>query len=205
MIEKKKDSKEVSQMILQAARSLFAEHGVEAVSMHQIAKSIQIGQGTLYRRYANKSDLCMDLMNDTFDNLMDEIKQLLLPCADQPVQFRLTVVFRRLLRFSYDQLEWLNVIRISKPCKPDDMDFFESPSYSKLNQLLLSLLSEAQSKKEIISLNPEFTAHLLISTMAPESLLYYSKVLAYPIEQIADNFCKTLIDPLFRPNQGEMA
>ncbi|MCM3630079.1 TetR/AcrR family transcriptional regulator [Paenibacillus glycanilyticus] len=200
MADKKKDSQEVSKQILQAARSLFAEHGVEAVSMHQIAKSIQIGQGTLYRRYANKSDLCMDLMNDTFDSLMEEIRQLLEPLADKPVQIRLVTVFRRLIYFSNDQLEWLNVIKISRPCRPEDMDFFESPNYRKLNNVILSLLNEAREKDEIIALVPEFTAHLLISAMAPESLIYYSKVLGYTIEQIADNFCSTMVDPLFKHN-----
>ncbi|WP_164775443.1 TetR/AcrR family transcriptional regulator [Paenibacillus glycanilyticus] len=198
MTDKKKDSQEVSKMILQAARSLFAEHGVEAVSMHQIAKSIQIGQGTLYRRYANKSDLCMDLMNDTFEDLMEEFRRLLEPLADKPVLDRLTVVLRRLIVFSNDQLEWLNVIKVSKTCKPDDLDFYESPNYRKLNNLFLSLLQEAQRKDEIIALVPEFTAHMLISAMAPESLIYYSKVLGYSIEQIADNFCMTMLNPLFK-------
>lgn len=198
MADKKKDSQEVSKQILQAARSLFAEHGVEAVSMHQIAKSIQIGQGTLYRRYANKSDLCMDLMNDTFESLMEEIRQLLEPIADKPVQERLAVVFRRLIYFSNDQLDWLNAIKISRPCKPDDMDFFESPNYRNLNHLILSLLREAQKKDEMITLVPEFTAHMMISAMAPESLIYYSHVLGYSIEQIADNFCNTMLNPLFK-------
>ncbi|SFE24002.1 DNA-binding transcriptional regulator, AcrR family [Paenibacillus catalpae] len=199
MADKKKDSQEVSKLILQAARSLFAEHGVEAVSMHQIAKSIQIGQGTLYRRYANKSDLCMDLMNDTFDSLMEEIDQLLDSKKELPVKDRLTSVVRRVLSFFNEQLNWLNVIKISKPCKPDDMFFFDNPCYIHLNRIYLSLLEEAQSKNELITLNPAFTAHMLISAIAPESLIYYSKVLGYSIDQIADNFCSTFIEPLFKP------
>lgn len=198
MTDKKKDSQEVSKMILQTARSLFAEHGVEAVSMHQIAKSTQIGQGTLYRRYANKSDLCMDLMNDIFESLIEEITLMLESMKDLKVQQRLTSVFRRLLHFSNEQLVWLNVIKISKPCKPDDMNFFESPNYLQLNSIYLALLEEALSKNEIIPLTPEFTAHTLISAMAPESLIYYSKVLGYSIEQIADNYCGTFINPLFK-------
>src|SRR5690242_18987874 len=57
----RRDAAEHRQRILEVARRLFAEQGVEAVSMHQIALAAGIGQGTLYRRYANKSELCLDL------------------------------------------------------------------------------------------------------------------------------------------------
>ncbi|NBD24916.1 TetR/AcrR family transcriptional regulator [Paenibacillus glycinis] len=199
MVDKKKHSQEISKLILQAARSLFAEHGVEEVSMHQIAKSVQIGQGTLYRRYANKSDLCLELMMETFDGLVEEINGLLESMKDLPVKDRLVSVVRRVLAFYHEQLIWLNVIKNCKPSKQDDMYFFDNPCYIKLNKIYRSLLEEAQSKKETIPLTPAFTAHLLLSAILPEPLIYNSKVLGYSIDQIADQYCGTFIDPLFKP------
>ncbi|NBD27996.1 TetR/AcrR family transcriptional regulator [Paenibacillus glycinis] len=199
MVDKKKHSQEISKLILQAARSLFAEHGVEEVSMHQIAKSIQIGQGTLYRRYANKADLCLDLMIETFDGLVEEINRLLESMKELPVKDRLVAVVRHVLAFYHEQLIWLNVIKNSKPSKQDDMYFFDNPCYGKLNKIYCSLLEEAQRKKELIPLTPAFTAHLLLSAILPESLIYNSKVLGYSIDQIADQYCGTFIDPLFKP------
>ena len=54
--------KDIGEEIEEIAFSLFQEFGVENVSMHKIAKTAGVGQGTLYRRYANKSDLCLSIL-----------------------------------------------------------------------------------------------------------------------------------------------
>ena len=44
--KERKDSIEHRRIILQKAQLLFTEYGVDSVTMHQIAKSAGIGQGT---------------------------------------------------------------------------------------------------------------------------------------------------------------
>src|SRR2546430_11323251 len=69
----RRDAAEHRQRILEVAQHLFTEHGVGAVSMHQIAKTAGIGQGTLYRRYAHKGELCMDLLSEHNEQFAEEI------------------------------------------------------------------------------------------------------------------------------------
>src|SRR5947207_12125037 len=73
----RRDAAEHRQRILEVARRLFAEHGVGATSMHQIAMAAGVGQGTLYRRYAHKGELCMDLLRERHEQFAQEIGALL--------------------------------------------------------------------------------------------------------------------------------
>jgi AcrR family transcriptional regulator len=49
--------------VLEAAARLFAEYGVEAVSMDQVAEAAGVGKGTLYRRFGDKSGLAAALLD----------------------------------------------------------------------------------------------------------------------------------------------
>ena len=50
--------------VLDAAAALFAERGVEAVSMDDVVAAAGVGKGTLYRRFGDKSGLAAALLDD---------------------------------------------------------------------------------------------------------------------------------------------
>lgn len=57
--------------ILDAAAALFAEHGVDAVSMDQVAAAAGVGKGTLFRRFGDKAGLAVALL-DARERLLQE-------------------------------------------------------------------------------------------------------------------------------------
>lgn len=66
--------------ILEVAERLFADLGVANVNMIDIAKAAEVGQGTLYRRFANKGALCLTLldvqMRDFQERVFAQLRQM---------------------------------------------------------------------------------------------------------------------------------
>ena len=65
------DAQENRARILTAAEELFQAQGVNNVNMVDIARKAGVGQGTLYRRFANKGELCLALL----DTQMQEFQE----------------------------------------------------------------------------------------------------------------------------------
>jgi AcrR family transcriptional regulator len=59
--------------VLAAAASLFAEHGVQAVSMDMVAAAAGVGKGTLFRRFGDKAGLAVALLDDQERTLQEGI------------------------------------------------------------------------------------------------------------------------------------
>lgn len=57
---------ETQQKILEAARSLFAEHGYEAVTMRRIADAIEYTPAALYNHFADKEELVRTLCRQDY-------------------------------------------------------------------------------------------------------------------------------------------
>jgi AcrR family transcriptional regulator len=59
--------------VLTAAEELFAERGVDAVTMDDVAAAAGVGKGTLYRRFGDKGGLAMALLDERERELQEHL------------------------------------------------------------------------------------------------------------------------------------
>ncbi len=52
------------QRLLETARLLIAEHGAEAVTMDDLARTAGVGKGTVFRRFGSRAGLMMELLDE---------------------------------------------------------------------------------------------------------------------------------------------
>jgi AcrR family transcriptional regulator len=69
------DDDEYKRRILHVASELIVTGRFEQTTMSQIARQAEIGQGSLYRRYANKGDICSELMRQSSEKLLMELER----------------------------------------------------------------------------------------------------------------------------------
>ncbi len=167
----RRDAMEHRQRILQVAQHLFALHGVGAVSMHQIAKAAGIGQGTLYRRYAHKGELCMDLLCERHERLVEDIAALFEKTKNSPILERLEGVMAQCIAFLEEQGALLGPVAFIEMqetlCSDVPSRLQDTPFYVWLHQLFAELLTEAVERGELVDLDITFTADAILATLNP--------------------------------------
>ncbi|KKB72075.1 MULTISPECIES: TetR/AcrR family transcriptional regulator [Bacillus] len=196
-----KENDELNNRILETALSLFNEHGIEHVSMHKIAKTAEVGQATLYRRYANKSKLCIALMEKKFSRHQLELQTYLKNKRDQPVYERLLYLLVQLNLIVGEHLDWMRMLTTSGTLEETSRDVYSTCYYKKNHQLIYELLEEAKSKGETNITDIRLTSFMLASPISPE-LMFYLHDMGYSLREIAENFAKIQLDPLFAENGG---
>jgi AcrR family transcriptional regulator len=198
--QERRDAREHRQRILVVAQELFTEHGVEAVSMHQIARAAGIGQGTLYRRYAHKGELCVDLLYEHHQQFVDEITDLLTTKAASPALERLESVLERIVAFLEDQSALLGPIslrEIQQDCHKDEADYFQP--FSWLHELCANLLTEAVTRKELVALDISYTVDALLAALCPMVYRFQRQERGFSPERILQGLCRLYIDGIRTP------
>jgi AcrR family transcriptional regulator len=144
--------------VLAAAARLFAEHGVDAVSMDQVAAAAGVGKGTIFRRFGDKSGLAVALLDARESELQEAILHgppPLGPGADPP---------QRLAAFAGAYLDYLlahlDLVRMSETAAPGAR--YRIGAYRFWHRHVAILLAGTP--------DPDYAAHALLAPLAAEQV-----------------------------------
>ena len=163
--QERRDAAENRKRVLDVAQRLFEESGVEAVSMHQIAQAAGVGQGTLYRRYPHKGELCRDLLSETFDRFRADAEEYLAQsAASTPALDRLNNLLERYVALMDTKTSLLAAI--GDACWGQRrVEKFQSPGYQWAHGTITALLTAAVENGEVRTIDTCFTADALLAAL----------------------------------------
>lgn len=180
----RRDAIENRRRILASACALFAEHGIEAVGMHRIALAAGVGQGTLYRRFANKALLCHALAEDNMRRFHDatlaglEAGRTTRATLDQVLWF-----LSELLSFSEANGSLLRAMADSA-CGVSRGERCQHPWHLWLCETVAALLREAVRGGEIEPIDVEVMTDLLLAACDPNLYLYQRSERGFSQERV---------------------
>jgi AcrR family transcriptional regulator len=172
-------------LILATAERLFAERGVTAVHMADVAEAAGVGKGTLYRRFANKAELCLSLLNTQLQEFQDTM------LARMRVQTAEGVSYREQLDQFLDSLVYFTEIHSPLLCEvqrgemaPEEWNF-SRPHYW-LHMTISGLLRKAIQAGELPPhLDADYLADALLSPLRVEVFGFQRLLRGFSLERIS--------------------
>lgn len=169
--------------VLQAAERLFAEKGMTAVTMDDVAAQAQVGKGTLYRRFGDKSGLAAALL----DEREAELQQRLL--TGPPPLGPGAPPKQRLVAFIDNYLDYLtrhlDLVKMSQMASPGAR--LRTGSHQLWQYHCRILLADANAA------DPEIRADALMAAMTAEQVEHWL-ARGKPLEEIKNALTRMAAD-----------
>ncbi len=179
---RRRDAAENRARILEVARCLFQELGVDQVSMHQLGVAAGIGQGTLYRNFEHKGELCSALVSESSLSMQREIEQEL-ASGGTDVLAQLDFVLGRLAKWSEESAPLIAAM-VDACCGNRRTELYRLPLYRYMQQTVSTLLQKATSQGEIGELDVHYTADAILALLDINLSLYQRQELGFDRQRI---------------------
>jgi AcrR family transcriptional regulator len=184
-------------LILITADTLFAERGVENVTMADIAQAAGVGKGTLYRRFASKPALCLALMDEqmaAFQNkVLDRFREL--PAGIIPTMQRLDFFLDALVYFTADHLPLLCEVQRAGLLSADHES--EMPHIWQHMTIKGLLHSAVQAGELSPDVDIDYTADALLAPLRVTLFRFQREGRGFSLERISAGL-QTLAEGLFQ-------
>ena len=170
MSPRKVNKEERRKEIALKCADLIHDIGMKKLTVSQVAKTANIGKGTVYEYFENKDDIVFEIINIHIQRYMDEFDELVSKASC--IKQKLEVFFRFVLDDSEDSKKHLNgykeFLSIVLAEENIEMKEFNCEKNALFREKLYSILKEAVDKKEL-------KAEVLVLT---DGILTYQKGLA---------------------------
>jgi AcrR family transcriptional regulator len=192
----RRDARENRDRLLVVAKQLFGAQGIDATSMYEIARAAGVGQGTLYRHFADKGEICHALIKEDLAAFMERLGGLIGgDAAESSPLARLDTLIAEKNRLTESHLP-LFAAMDEAPAGARRGKPFRGPFHAWLHERIRALLAEALALGEIADLDTAFTADAILAACAPQLYQYQRNELGYSVERITAGMRRLFVDGL---------
>ncbi len=182
----RRDAAANRRLILATAEALFAEYGVAAVNMADIAQAAGVGKGTLYRRFASKAELCLGLMDEqmaNFQNLMlAEFRQM--THGSVPYMTQLEFFLDALVSFTEVHAPLLSEVqRAGLIQEPHHVELPHFWQYMTVNGLLQTAVQAGEIPQ---GLDVAYLADAILAPVTADIFQFQRQVRGFSVERISE-------------------
>ncbi len=163
--------------ILAAAAELVREHGIERVSMDDVAKAAEVGTGTVYRRFGDRAGLALALLDEHERAFQDEVFRGEPPLGPgAPAAERLQAFGRRYLAFLDGHAELIATAQPPGVLLGGPFDVHRTH--------IALLLREAAPGIDV-----EYATEVLLTALNAALHLHLRRDRGYSLERVQDGWC----------------
>jgi AcrR family transcriptional regulator len=201
----RRDARANRARLLAAAKELFAEQGVEATTMQEIARAAGVGQGTLYRHFADKGELCLALIKEDVAAFQERVGAVIALRADanaidgawalaSPLE-RLDMLIVEKVRLTESHLPLFEAMDAAGARRPKP---FRGPFHTWLHARIVALLEEAATVGEVAELDATIVADVILAATAPPLYAFQRHDQGYSQERVLAATRRLFMDALRR-------
>lgn len=162
--------------------------------MHQIAKSAQVGQGTLYRHYAHKGDLCLDLLKESAETFLQQAESWIEKSRSIMTDVEiLDAVIVQIVDFTDAKASLLAVI--------NDAQFVgENVFYQQIHHIVSGLLHRILETAAAATVDATLAADILLSAVSPSVYMFERQYRGYSKAQFIAGIRHIYLGGLLSPS-----
>jgi AcrR family transcriptional regulator len=192
MENERRDAAEHRQQILVVARLLFAEHGVEQISMHQIAQAANVGQDTLHKYFAHKGHLCMVLLGESTVRFQTDLLAYFEQSGEQvPILEQIYHTFLQLMSFTEENVSLLGAM-LDASSGDRHTQYYHSPFYLWIREVMMVLLQRGINSREIPEQDLDYVVDIVLAPLSVDFYSYQRYELGFSQQRIASNLRRFL-------------
>jgi AcrR family transcriptional regulator len=161
------DGQETPELILEAARRVFAERGYDGATMDHIAAAANMTKGAVYHHFKNKKDLFWILSERRLNQQMNLANAAALPEGTTAEQ-GLLLLFKGVLEGLVAEPGWtrLHFEILSRTRDPDTAKLFQRHDDYLINRIALDIAAAQKNDEYRADIAPEAMAFLITAVVA---------------------------------------